>query len=78
MRCGNYFKFNLAWCELRDDPRILFVRYEDILKKPEESIHKIATFMGKTLNEETVKKIKERISFQVGLIQVVYNKSNNT
>ena len=62
---GNYFTLNKLWWAWKDDPRVLFVRYEDILKNKADMARKVAKFLGKTLSDESVQKIVQQTSFEV-------------
>jgi len=42
---GDYFQHLASWWPLRDDPNVLFLRYEDMLRAPEATIQRIANFM---------------------------------
>jgi len=48
---------------VEDNPHALFMHYEELQKKPLESIHAIAKYLGKELNDEEVKAIMEACSF---------------
>ena len=61
---GGWYDYMVDWLKHKDDPNILFVKYEDYLRNPEETIHKVASFIGKTLDNNTVKKIAEITSFK--------------
>ena len=62
---GNYFTLNKLWWTWKDDPRVLFVRYEDILKNKADIVREVAKFLGKTLSDESVQKIVQQTSFEV-------------
>lgn len=61
---GDWFDFNLGWWKHKDDPRFLFVTYEDMKKNIKEVISKLCTFLGKQLNQEVVDAIIEHTSFE--------------
>lgn len=63
---GPYWRHTLeAWQASKHSPdTVLFVKYEDLKKSPEENIMKIADFLGKPLTEEKVTLIKEATSFK--------------
>ncbi|XP_069695754.1 luciferin sulfotransferase-like isoform X2 [Periplaneta americana] len=47
----------------RDDPNVLFLKFEDLKKNLPEAIKKTADFMGKDLNEEQLKLLTDHLSF---------------
>ena len=49
---GSWVDHCLAWWKLRDQPRILILKYEEIKKNPEDAIRRIAQFCGKQLNDD--------------------------
>ena len=42
---GDYFEHVLGWWKHRDDPNVLFIKYEDMQKDLHSSIEKIARFL---------------------------------
>ena len=60
---GNYFSHVLSWWDVRDNPNVLVVKFEDIVQKPTEVIVKVAEHFGKDLSDNLVEKIAERIRF---------------
>ena len=68
---NGYFKNVNSWCEQRHQPNILFLLYEDLKGDLRGNVLKIARFLGKdyekdlkTNNEEILKKVLEKSSFQ--------------
>ncbi|XP_077980622.1 sulfotransferase 1B1-like [Glandiceps talaboti] len=53
----------LSWWTRRNDENILFLKYEDLIQNVNDGIKSIAKFLGKTLDEETVKTIANHVSF---------------
>ncbi len=41
----DYFEHVLGWWKHRDDPNVLFIKYEDMQKDLHSSIEKIARFL---------------------------------
>jgi hypothetical protein len=71
VECGDYFDWVLSWWNRRHDKNILFILYEDMKNKPEDSVLKIAEFIDpkykKKLLEndnEILKKVLEKSSFE--------------
>lgn len=74
-RCygGSWFNHILEWWEAAqaDPDHVLFLRYEDMLKTPEEHIRKIADFTGIPHTPDIISKvcdINERIRSNKNLI----------
>ena len=61
---GDIFDVQLSWWNLRDNPNILILNYEDMLKSPEGAVRQVATHMGKDISDDLVAKIVERTSFK--------------
>ena len=73
-RCygGSWFNHVLEWWEAaRADPdHVLFLRYEDMLKTPEEHIRKIADFVGIPHTPDVIAKAsRERRATQRSLVK---------
>ncbi|XP_078614179.1 sulfotransferase 2A1-like [Branchiostoma floridae x Branchiostoma japonicum] len=49
---GDYFDHVLGWWQMKDDPRFLFVKYEDMKKDFRSSVKTIAAFLEKELTDE--------------------------
>ena len=63
MLYGSWVKHCLKCWELRDDPTVLMLKYEEMKKDPAASIKEIAQFCGKTLSNDQVNMIAEFTSF---------------
>ena len=61
---GDWLDFNLSWWEHRDNACVLILKYEDMKRKPKESIQKVAEFVGKDLSEDQLQRITEHTSFE--------------
>lgn len=53
----------LGFWELRNEPNVLFIKYEDMKADLDGHIYKTAKFLGKEINEEQVEKLKEHLNF---------------
>ncbi|KAJ8022127.1 Sulfotransferase 1C2 [Holothuria leucospilota] len=62
---GDWFEHLLPWWEMRNEPNILFMKYEDMIKYPERTVRHVSKFLNKTLSEETLQDISKRSSFDV-------------
>ena len=54
---GSWFDHVPEWWSHRDEPNVLFLKYEDMKKDLTVSVRTIAHFLGCHINEETVQKI---------------------
>nr|XP_054922425.1 sulfotransferase 1E1-like isoform X2 [Dermacentor andersoni] len=59
--CGNFFTFYKDWYERSRDPNVLFVVYEDLKRNPEETILRIARFMGAEYEANLLKDDRKRL-----------------
>lgn len=60
---GGWFSHVEEWYARRDDPNILFLKYEDLRHDPEGGIRKIIDFCGFEVKPERLPDILERCSF---------------
>lgn len=61
MAQGPYWKHVLDGWSHRNDENVHFMFYEDIQTDMEESMRKLATFLGKSLNDEDLPMLKEHL-----------------
>uniref|UniRef100_A0A7S1RRG4 Sulfotransferase domain-containing protein n=1 Tax=Alexandrium catenella TaxID=2925 RepID=A0A7S1RRG4_ALECA len=62
---GGYFAHVASWWPHRNEPGVLFVRYEDLKQEPEREIRRIAAFMGlQSLSDERLREVVEATSFK--------------
>jgi hypothetical protein len=61
---GSWFDHVLGWWAHRDDPNILFLKYEDMQKDLADSVQKIATFIGSTISEEQFQDVVKQCEFK--------------
>ncbi|XP_067949115.1 sulfotransferase 6B1-like isoform X1 [Watersipora subatra] len=61
---GNYFDYVDYMWKQKDQPNILLVFYEDLKRKPEETIKQIDEFLGTHRSLELIKQIAEASDFQ--------------
>ena len=62
---GGWLSHVLGWWVHRDEPNILFLKYEDLKKDPHKAVKAIGEFIGvEPLTEELVKTVVENSSFQ--------------
>lgn len=62
---GSWFDHVKSWWEKREGHPILFLYYEDLKKNPKKEINKIANFLDKTLDEQTLERIIHHTSFEM-------------
>jgi hypothetical protein len=60
---GSWFQHVQGWWRHRDDPNVLFLRYEDLLSDLEASIRRIIDFCGFEIAPERMPTILERCRF---------------
>lgn len=61
---GSWFDHVLGWWAHKDDPNVLFLKYEDMKKDLNGSVQKIATFIGCTVNKEQLEAVVKQCEFQ--------------
>lgn len=61
---GFWHEHVLGWWKHRNDSNILFLKYEDLKKNLEKEVRKIIAFLGKNLQEETIKAITKQCTFK--------------
>lgn len=57
-------KHVLGYWQRKDDPKVLFLRYEDIVKDMHSAIRRIANFLDRNLSDEDVSKIADHCNVQ--------------
>ena len=60
---GSWFDHVLGWWAHRDDPNILFLKYEDMKKDLPCAVQQIAEFLGKDLSPEMIQRIADQTTF---------------
>ncbi|CAH1773533.1 unnamed protein product, partial [Owenia fusiformis] len=61
---GSWFDHIIPWYKASvQNPDVLFMKYEDMKRNPIEEIQKIATFLGKDVNDEMLEKIHQHTKF---------------
>ena len=61
MEFGDYFE---SWLPHKNDPNIMFLKYEDMKKDLRQAVCQIAEFIGSSLSEEVITKIVELTTFE--------------
>ncbi|XP_054263240.1 sulfotransferase 1E1 [Macrosteles quadrilineatus] len=61
---GPYLDHVLEFWKLRNEPNVLFLKYEDMKKDHRAAVAKIAEFLGKELTEEQVTSLIDHASFK--------------
>ncbi|XP_005068162.1 sulfotransferase family cytosolic 1B member 1 [Mesocricetus auratus] len=62
---GSWFNHVKSWWEKKKEHPLLFLYYEDLKQNPREEIKKIASFLQKSLDEETLDRIIHHTSFEM-------------
>ncbi|KAK3745841.1 hypothetical protein QZH41_014930 [Actinostola sp. cb2023] len=60
---GSWYDHVLGWWAHRDDPKILFLKYEDMKKDLPCAVQQITKFVGKDLSPEMVERIADQTTF---------------
>lgn len=61
---GSWFDHVIGWWGHRDDPNILFLKYEDMKKNLFGAVEKVAKFLGKELSTEVIERIANQTTFR--------------
>lgn len=61
---GDWYDHVLRWWSWRNEPNVLFLKYEDIKKDLPGTVRKVADFLGQELEPEVVMNITRQCSFQ--------------
>mmetsp|Transcript_53659 Transcript_53659/g.113962 ORF Transcript_53659/g.113962 Transcript_53659/m.113962 type:complete len:358 (-) Transcript_53659:525-1598(-) len=61
---GQYFEHVASWYSRRDDPDVLFVRFEDLKRDPRDVIRRIASFVGVDASPVHIETVIEMTSFE--------------
>jgi hypothetical protein len=60
---GSWFKHVAGWETQRSDPRVLFLRYEDMLASIEACIRRMVVSLGMSVPDERIAEVVEKSSF---------------
>ena len=63
LQWGYYFDHVLSWWPHRNNPNMLVLKYEDMIKDLESAVSKIATFLNVELSTDITNKIVRLSSF---------------
>ncbi|XP_066265895.1 sulfotransferase 1C4-like [Branchiostoma lanceolatum] len=61
---GAWHQHVLGWWQQRDNPNVLFLRYEDLHKNTKKQVEKVAEFLQWPVTPEVVEKVVELSKFQ--------------
>ncbi|XP_071802950.1 sulfotransferase 1E1-like isoform X2 [Asterias amurensis] len=61
---GDWFQHNLFWWNRRQDPNVLFIKYEDMQKDQRSAVQMTANFLGRTLTTDMLDRIDDLCRFQ--------------
>ena len=63
---GDYFESVGGWWDVRDEHKdhILYIKYEDLVRDTRVGVLKVASFLGKDLNEEAIVSILDQVLFK--------------
>ena len=60
---GNWCDWLLDWWQEKDNPNVLFVMYENMIKDLPTEVGRVAAFMGKTLSDDEKRNLCEYVTF---------------
>ncbi|PIK58211.1 putative sulfotransferase 1C2A [Apostichopus japonicus] len=60
---GDWFEHNIYWWERRNEPNVLFIKYEDMKKDLRASVLQVSQFLAKSLTDEQLDNICENVTF---------------
>ncbi|XP_041478094.1 sulfotransferase 1C2-like [Lytechinus variegatus] len=60
---GSWFDSVLYWWKRKDDPLVLFIKFEEMKKDLKVAVKQISEFMGKSFSNETIEGIVESSTF---------------
>ncbi|KAF5302065.1 hypothetical protein FQR65_LT08615 [Abscondita terminalis] len=63
-RCVSYWKEVLHFWECRNDPNVLFIKYEDMKQNLPIVIRNVAQFLGKSMSDDDVSYLGKRLDFE--------------
>ncbi|KAG9466460.1 hypothetical protein GDO78_016604 [Eleutherodactylus coqui] len=61
---GDWFDHVTGWWKARDEHKILYIFYEDMIEDSRRELCKVMRFLGKDFSEDVVKKILHHTSFK--------------
>ncbi|XP_040271534.1 sulfotransferase 2B1-like [Bufo bufo] len=61
---GGWFKHVKGWLTIKDNPNLLILSYEDLIKDLKGNVIKISKFLGKELDDAAIDSVVEHSSFQ--------------
>ncbi|KAJ3640724.1 hypothetical protein Zmor_027268 [Zophobas morio] len=87
---GSFWDHILPFWEMRHQPNILFIKYEDMKKDLKKVIKQVAEFLGRTFSEQDLERLAKHLSFDsmknnpavnkeilVELVKKFYDKKND-
>ncbi|PAA64171.1 hypothetical protein BOX15_Mlig013426g1 [Macrostomum lignano] len=61
--CGDYFQVSADWWQLRNEPNVLLLKYEDLVSEPADNIQRIAKHLGINPTEEQLACVMHNCKF---------------
>ncbi|PIK55355.1 sulfotransferase [Apostichopus japonicus] len=61
---GDWFEHVLQFWEKKDEPNVLFIKYEDMKKDLKKVVNKMAVFLDKTLTDDEINEICKNSTFE--------------
>ena len=62
---GDWFDFNLAWWALKDNPNILFTKFENLSQNLEGEVRRVDAFLGRNSSDDVINKVCKNVTFDV-------------
>ena len=73
---GGWFPNVLGWWRYKDEPNVLFLKYEDMKRDLPGVVKKIAVFLGYALEQEVLDDIAQKCTFENMKINPFVNRTN--
>ena len=74
---GDWFDFNLAWWALKDNPNILFTKFEDLSQDLEGEVRRVDAFLGRNSSDDVINKVCKNVMFDVMKENPTVNRSEH-
>ncbi|XP_072025010.1 sulfotransferase 1A2-like [Amphiura filiformis] len=64
VHCGSWYEHTLSWWQKRNEPNVLFLKYEDMKQDLRKAVKQIANFLDCKMSEEAVELTVRHCSFE--------------
>ena len=62
---GDWFDFSLGWWALKDNPHILFTKFEDLSQDLEGEVRRVDAFLGRNSSDDVINTVCNNVTFDV-------------